>query len=81
MAASSISESTLMPGSGDPNVLGRRITKELGQIMKVLSNKDQVSMRPLMFLQYVYMRFPQFAEKNERGIPMQQVCDAPHLSL
>lgn len=72
MSASSISESTLMPGSGDPTVLGKRITKELGEIMKVLSNKDQVSMRPLMFLQYVYMRFPQFAEKNDRGIPMQQ---------
>jgi len=56
----------------DPNLLGTRITNELGSIMKVLSAKDQVSFQPFLFLQYIYKRFPQFAEKNDHGVPMQQ---------
>jgi len=59
-------------GINNTDTLGKKITAELGNIMKILSSKEKVSFKPLFFLQYIYSRFPQFAEKNEHGTPMQQ---------
>jgi len=62
----------LMDSSRSSSVLDKEITSQLGYIMKVLDSKKQTSFKPLLFLQYIYMRFPQFAEKNDHGVPMQQ---------
>merc|ERR1719315_107149 len=59
-------------GGNNPATLGKNITSDLGNIMKILHAKEQVLFKPLFFLQFIYKRFPQFAEKNERGLPMQQ---------
>jgi len=52
--------------------LGSSIAVALGGIMKTLQEKKQATFNPFLFLQLIYSKFPRFAEKNERGIPMQQ---------
>ena len=62
-----------LSGSLQGDALEDGITTGLRDLMKVMKSKDQVSIKPFIFLQLLYMRFPHFAEKNEHGAPMQQV--------
>lgn len=61
-----------LSGSLQGDSLEDGITTGLRDLMKVMKSKEQVSIKPFIFLQLLYMRFPHFAEKNEHGAPMQQ---------
>jgi len=49
------------------------ITAGFRDLVKEMNAQTQPSIKPFIFLQLLYMRFPQFAEKNDHGHPMQQV--------
>ena len=42
-------------------------------LIQQLKNNDQMSIKPLTFLQLIFIRFPHFAQKDDQGRPMQQV--------
>ncbi|XP_076805979.1 ubiquitin carboxyl-terminal hydrolase 14-like [Clavelina lepadiformis] len=48
------------------------VTASFRDLVRDLKSNEQSSIKPFMFLQLLYMRFPHFAEKNDHGQPMQQ---------
>uniref|UniRef100_H2Y5T7 Ubiquitin carboxyl-terminal hydrolase n=1 Tax=Ciona savignyi TaxID=51511 RepID=H2Y5T7_CIOSA len=52
--------------------LDESVATGFANLIENLKSGSQASIKPIMFLQLIYLRFPHFAEKNEHGHPMQQ---------
>nr|XP_009862176.1 ubiquitin carboxyl-terminal hydrolase 14-like [Ciona intestinalis] len=57
---------------GSTGGIDESVTTGFANLIQNMKSGSQASIKPFLFLQLIYMRFPHFAEKTEHGVPMQQ---------